>query len=83
MKPIVALLMLTALALTAHASHAGRPAVRDEARASAASQAMANPGQPHSTASRPAHKERSRRTARIDLTMPFYRFGRLPIRIKD
>lgn len=32
----------------------------------------------------PAHKQRSsRRPARIDLTTPFYRFGRMPIRIKD
>jgi len=31
----------------------------------------------------PAHKTRSRRPARIDLTMPYYRFGRLPSRIKD
>lgn len=29
------------------------------------------------------NKQRSRRPARIDLTMPYYRFGRLPIRIKD
>lgn len=32
---------------------------------------------------RPVSKERSRRPARIDLTMPYYRFGRLPIRVKD
>jgi hypothetical protein len=32
---------------------------------------------------RAAEKERSRRPARIDMTMPFYRFGRLPIRIKE
>lgn len=35
------------------------------------------------TSARPVSKERSRRTARIDLTMPYYRFGRLPIRVKD
>jgi hypothetical protein len=32
---------------------------------------------------RAANKERSKRPARIDMTMPFYRFGRLPIRIKE
>ncbi len=31
----------------------------------------------------PARSQRSRRPARIDLTMPYYRFGRAPIRIKD
>ena len=75
MKPIAVLLMLTALTLTAHARHIGHP----EARVHAASRPAADPLDP----SRPAHKERSRRAARIDLTMPFYRFGRLPIRIKD
>jgi hypothetical protein len=35
------------------------------------------------TSARPVSKERSRRPARIDLTMPYYRFGRLPIRVKD
>lgn len=28
-------------------------------------------------------KERSRRPARIDLSMPYYRFGRLPIHLRD
>ena len=36
-----------------------------------------------SSVTRPANKERSRRPARIDMTMPYYRFGRLPTRIKD
>lgn len=36
-----------------------------------------------SSSTRPTSKERSRRPARIDLTMPYYRFGRLPIRVKD
>jgi hypothetical protein len=30
-----------------------------------------------------ARSTRSRRPARIDLTMPYYRFGRAPTRLKD
>ena len=90
MKSLVALLMLISLAAVTQPAPIANPSGLSAASNSAAeniSQTVnADISQAELTiAPAPAaHKQRSsRRPARIDLTMPFYRFGRMPIRIKD
>lgn len=53
-------------------------AAKDATSAARESQVTTNPHNPTAT-----RNSRSRRPARIDLTMPYYRFGRAPTRIKD
>lgn len=90
MKSLVVLLMLISLAAVTQPAPIANPsglAVASNSAAKNTSQTVdADISQAALTiAPAPtAHKQRSaRRPARIDLTMPFYRFGRMPIRIKD
>lgn len=84
---ILLLLALATPALVANPAAVSGPQSSQPAATALAGDSIVNPlahqGNNTPNPQRPVSKERSRRPARIDLTMPYYRFGRLPIRVKD
>ena len=82
---LLMMLLLLLLALANPAPVAG-PAARFTADAATAAPPRGSAAEDSTNpqaASRPMSRERLRRAAGIDLKMPYYRFGRLPNRIKD
>ncbi len=86
MNHLGGLLMMLLLLAIANPAQIANPLVPSELDVTTTVQSAATLLEPTSktqSLARPIRKERLRRAARIDLKMPYYRFGRLPIRIKD
>ncbi|MDZ4812407.1 MAG: hypothetical protein SGI99_07290 [Pseudomonadota bacterium] len=86
MNHLGGLLMMLLFMAIANPAQNANPVTPSELKVTTTVQSQATLPEPTSktqSLARPIGKERLRRAARIDLKMPYYRFGRLPIRIKD
>lgn len=80
---LLMMLLLLAIANPAQIAHPVAPSGLAVTTTVQSAASLPEPTSKTQSQARPIGKERLRRAARIDLKMPYYRFGRLPIRIKD